>query len=126
MVDQNKDTKRFVLCVIPFDHSWGNFMLFHEGSTIYLSYYKDSISIYQMSIIEHSLIAWAYNHQMCHTPMVYILLSCIDLENTTNLYKKFPKDQRYSRFTNGPASKEVPESAIETQPPAEKPATKCS
>ena len=63
---------------------------------------------------------------MCHTPMVYCLLSCTDLENTTNLYNKFPKYQRYASFTNGPASKEVPESAIETQPPAQKPATKCS
>ena len=63
---------------------------------------------------------------MCHTPVVYILLSCIDLENTTNLYKKFPKDQRYARFTDGPASKEVPEYAIETQPPTQKIATKCS
>ena len=89
-------------------------MLFHEGSTIYLSYYKDSISIYQMSIIEHSLITWAYKHQMCHILVVYILLSCTDLENTTNLYKKFPKDQRFAIFTDGPASKEVPEYAIET------------
>ena len=75
------------------------------GSTIYLSYYKDSISIYQISIIEHSLIAWAYKHQMCHNPMVYILLSCKDLENTTNLYKKFPKDKRYARFIDGTTSK---------------------
>ena len=126
MVDQNKYTKRFVLCVIPFDHSWGNFMLFHEISTIYLSYYKDSILIYQMSIIEHSLIAWAYKHQMCHNPVVYILLSCTVLEKTTNLYMKIPKDQRFASFTDGPASKEVLEFAIETQPPAQKPATKCS
>ena len=63
---------------------------------------------------------------MCHTHLVYILLSCIDLENTTNLYKKFPKDQRYASFTNGPASKEVPESAIETQPLTQKLTTKCS
>ena len=93
-------------------------MVFHEGSTIYLSYYKDNISIYQMSIIEHSLIAWAYKHQMCHTLVVYIILSCTYLENTTNLYKKFPKDQRYASFTDGPARKEVPKYAIETQPPA--------
>ena len=63
---------------------------------------------------------------MCHTPVIYILLSCKDLENTTNLYKKFPKDQRYEKFTDGLASKEVPEYAIETQPLAQKPATKCS
>ena len=93
-------------------------MLFHEGSTIYISYYKDSISIYQMSIIEHSLIAWAYKHQMCQTPMVYILLLGTDLEKTTNLYKKFLKYQRYASFIDGPATKEVLESAIETQPPA--------
>ena len=117
MVDENKDTNRYFFCVIPFDHSWGNFMLFHEGSTIYISYYKYSISIYQMRIIEHSLIAWACKNHMCHTPMVYILLSRTYLENTTNLYKKFPKDQRYASFTNGPASKEVPKSTIETQPP---------
>ena len=101
-------------------------MLFHEGLTIYLSYYKDSISIYQMIFIEHSSIAWAYKHQMCHTLVVYIILSCMDLENTTNLYKKFPKDQSYASFTDGPTSKEVLESAIETQPPAHKLATKCS
>ena len=101
-------------------------MLFHKGSTICISYYKDSISIYQMIIIEHSFIAWAYKHQMCHTPMVYILLSCIDLENATNLYKKFPKDQRFASFIDGPASKEVPKSTIETQPPAQKPSTKFS
>ena len=63
---------------------------------------------------------------MCHTPVVYILLSCTDLENTTKLYKKFPKYQRYSIFIDGPTSKEVPKSAIETQPPAHKPVTKCS
>ena len=83
-------------------------MLFHEGSTIYLSYYKDSISIYQMSIIEHSLIAWAYKHHICHTPVVSILLSSTNLENTTKLYKKFPKDQKFAIFTDGPTSKEVP------------------
>ena len=63
---------------------------------------------------------------MCHTLVVYILLSYTELENTINLYKKFPKYQRFARFTGGPASKEVPESTIETQPPAQKPATKCS
>ena len=110
---------------------WYSYPSLHELNS---SYYQnklfweitDSTSIYQMSIIEHSLIAWAYKHQMCHTPLVYILLSCTDLENTTNLYKKFPKYQRYASLTNGPASKEVPESAIETQLPAQKPATKCS
>ena len=63
---------------------------------------------------------------MYDTPVVYIILSCTDLEKTTNLYKKFPKDQRFASFTDGPASKEVPESAIEIEPPAQKPATKCS
>ena len=53
-------------------------------------------------------------------------ISCTDLENTTNLYKKFTKYQRYVCFTDGPASKEVPESEIETQPPTQKPTTKCS
>ena len=89
-------------------------MLFHEGSTIYLSYYKDNISIYQMSIIEHSLIAWAYKHQMCHTLVVYILLSWPNLENTTKLYKKFPKDKRYASFIDGPTTKKVTKSVIET------------
>ena len=63
---------------------------------------------------------------MCHTPVVYILLSCTDLENTTNLYMKIPKDQNFASFTDGPANKEVLEYAIATEPPAQKPAVKCS
>ena len=63
---------------------------------------------------------------MFQNPVVYILLSCIDLEKTTNLYMKIPKDQRFASFTDGPASKEVPKSPIETQPPAHKHAIKCS
>ena len=79
-----------------------------------------------MSIIEHSLIASVFKHQMCHNPMVYILLSCTYLEKTTNLYMKIPKDQKFTIFTDGPTNKEVLEYAIAIEPPAQKPVVKCS
>ena len=43
-----------------------------------------------------------------------------------NLYKKFLKDQRFGSCTDGPTSKDVPKSTIETEPPTQKPKVKCS
>ena len=39
---------------------------------------------------------------------------------------KIQKDQKFTSFTDGPASKEVLEYAIATEPPAQKPTVKCS